>query len=44
MVITHLTCIQKAECPQLGIDQGDVRHETTHPLGTEKQSSSLVER
>lgn len=44
MVITHLTCIWKPECPQLGLDQEGVRHETTHPLGTEKQSSSLIER
>lgn len=44
MVITHQTCIWKTEWPQLGLDQEGVRHETTHPLGTEKQSNSLVER
>lgn len=41
MVITHLTCIWKTECPQLGLDQGGVRHETTHPLGIEKQSREI---
>lgn len=36
-----MTCIQKAGCPWLGLDQEDVRHEATRPVGTEKQKSGF---
>lgn len=39
-----VTCIQKAGCPWLGLDQEDLRHEATRPVGAEKQKSSLAER